>query len=219
MAVGVGCILYVRRRGRGNAVFLYWLLPQLFTLVFLQNPARSRHDYPVILALVAASFLGWGRARGALRVLGLMIMLAFAVQGLSLLAQRSVELPPALRAVRAAIDSSGKRDAWVFCGATRRLFDLEDPQRRLVVRRARDLGGVRAELNGSLAPPRSVLVFSDVEMPAAAPESVSFRGDPALFDDPVVDIYCYLVTEPIPGGELQLTAVAPYPELLRAARR
>jgi hypothetical protein len=204
-----GLVLYgVRARRRADCWILFLALPQALTVALLQNPGRARHLYPLVLALVGVSLLGWLRPPGRLRLLGGAAALALAVRGVSLLAERSASVPPALLAVRTALRlagaGAGAGDRWIFCDESARLFEVEAPGAKAVVRRARDLRGVLDEINSSLEPPERVLAFSEVRGQDARHASCTFTGHPSVFDSARVDLFAYRTREDSPGGVLRL---------------
>jgi hypothetical protein len=163
-------------------------------VLFLQNPDRMRHFLPLVLALGVLSLAGWLNAGPRLSRVGMLLSAVMFAQGVMLFVERSRTSPPLLRAVRAVVARPADEAAWVFCGESSRLFALEDPGRRTVVRRARELCAAVHELNTAPLVPGRVLVFSEVEGAGEAPDSRQvYCGNPLIYDVPRIDICLYFV--------------------------
>jgi hypothetical protein len=190
LAIGVMLWIFGGRR-REDAWIGYIAVPQAIVVAIFQNPDRTRHSYPLILALAVLALLGWARCRRPIGRIGWLVGLVLVSRGLFLLHERATTLPPALACAREVMNRDWARETWVFCGESSRFFDLEGTAETLLVLRARDFDGVRQEVNMRPLVPENVVVFSEVPGQESRAPIFTARESPLVYDNNVSELYLY----------------------------
>jgi hypothetical protein len=187
-----GLVLWILGgRRREDAWIGYLAVPQAIVVALFQNPDRTRHAYPLVLALVVLALLGWTRFSRPIGRVGWLLGFLVVGRGLLVLHERATTLPPALVCAREVTRRSRDGETWVFCGESSRFFDLEPAAEKLLVVRARDLDGVRQEVNMRPFTPENVVVFSEVPGQDPAAAIFTARESPLVYESDAAGLYLY----------------------------